>query len=511
MQNSRIFQIVTSLNFIILVVLVFLFIYYGYQNIIGLEPQSIHSWRQSDCASMAWNYYSTTANFFTPHFHNLFWHGTGQSAGEFPIIYWLSGMLYRLFGPGEWIFRSVNILIVFAGLWAYGKTTYMLTGDKFWPSMTITAVFVSPAMVYYTNNFLPDAPAIGLSLIGWYFFFRFRETQVQKLFAWAMVFFTLSMLIKLSAGISFFLAGAIWFFEWNKWGEFGEGKPVFPQPNWKYLLYFAGAVALIAGWYVYADLYSKAHDVYFVNRATPLTELAQPKFQFIFFQYFKFIGPMYYSTWMHLVLIFLVLLGFSSVGRKYRLLFTLSALSLVGVVCYIYLFYVKFDIHDYYMVVTSICPAMLFLMGTKILKHDFPQLFGSVVFRVLIAGFLFYNVYYAKMKMQHRYYNGHQHHRLNEAFYEDSFQDFLDDLGVTRDKKVVAMPYVEPNLSLYLMDRKGWVGNQYKDYGNTMSFAKNRGAEFLIVGDTALFSNEKLIPYLGNQLGEYKGVYVFGL
>ncbi|MDX2247939.1 MAG: glycosyltransferase family 39 protein [Bacteroidia bacterium] len=511
MMKSPFFRLATSLNAIILYTLVFLFIYYGYQNILPLPPEGIHSWRQSDCASMAWNYYSTTANFFTPHFHNLFWGGTGSSAGEFPLIYWVSGMLYRLLGPGEWIFRSLNILIVFAGLWGYGRTTHLLTGEKFWPVMAITAVFVSPAMVFYTNNFLPDAPAIGFSLLGWWFFFQFRESQIHRQFVWALVFFTLGMLIKLSAGISLLMAGAIWFFEWNKWGGFGEEKNIFPQPRWKYLLYFGGAVGIIAAWYIYADIYSKAHDVYFVNKATPLTDLDQGKFQYIIFQYFRYIGPNFYSTTMHLVLIFLTLLGFSSVGRKYKLLFALSALSLTGVVAYIYLFFVKFDIHDYYMIVASIFPAMIFLLGTKVMKEDFPALFVSVGFKILVAGFLFYNVYYAKMEMQRRYYGNQQHYRTKEAFYEPEFQTFLDSVGVTKDKTVVAIPHIEPNYVLYLMDRKGWVGNQHKDYTETMGFVNWRGADFLILSDTNLFSEPKLQPFMTDTVGSYKDVYVFRL
>lgn len=511
MTKSRFFQLATSIHAVILYMLIFLFIYYGYQNIITLPPQSIHSWRQSDCASMAWNYYSTTANFFTPHFHNLFWAGTGSSAGEFPIIYWITGMLYRLLGPGEWIFRSINILIVFAGLWAYARTVYMQTQEKFWPAIALTALFVSPAMVYYTNNFLPDAPAIGLCLLGWWFFFRYRETQVHRQFVWAMVFFTLGMLIKLSAGISLLMAGAIWFFEWNEWASFGEGKSIFPKARWKYLLYFAAAVAVIAAWYIYADLYSKGHDVYFVNKATPLTDLDQTKFQFIIFQYFGFIGPNFYSTTMHLLLIFLTLMGFSSTGRKNKLLFALSAMSFTGVVAYIYLFFVKFDIHDYYMIVASIFPAMIFLMGTKILKDDFPVLFHSTVFKVLIAGFFFYNVYYAKMEMQSRYYGNQQNYRSKEAFYQPAFQEFLDSVGVTKDKKVVSIPSLEPNYDLYLMDRKGWVGNKYKDYTETMGFVNWRGADFLILSDTSLFAEPRLQPFMNDTVGHYEDIYVFRL
>ena len=36
-------------------------IFYNYQEIVFKRPQSVHKWRQSDCASIALNYYHTHA------------------------------------------------------------------------------------------------------------------------------------------------------------------------------------------------------------------------------------------------------------------------------------------------------------------------------------------------------------------------------------------------------------------------------------------------------------------
>ena len=35
---------------------------YGYQDIVKLEPQSVHVWRQTDCTSLAKNYYQNGMN-----------------------------------------------------------------------------------------------------------------------------------------------------------------------------------------------------------------------------------------------------------------------------------------------------------------------------------------------------------------------------------------------------------------------------------------------------------------
>jgi hypothetical protein len=54
-----------------LVVLIRVAYYYDYQTIAFKRPQSVHKWRQSDCASIALNYHQGGMNFFVPETHNL--------------------------------------------------------------------------------------------------------------------------------------------------------------------------------------------------------------------------------------------------------------------------------------------------------------------------------------------------------------------------------------------------------------------------------------------------------
>ena len=205
-----------------------LFIYYNFDALLPLQPQSVHHWRQSDCASFAWNYYATTWNFFEAHFNNLGWRGDGKAALEFPIIYYVVGMIWRVAGPHPWIFRLINILIVFAGLWAYARLIRLLVKDNFWPIFVSGLLFTSPVMVYYTVNFLPDVPAIAVSFIGWHCLLLYSEHGRHKSFVWALVWFTLAALLKAPAGLGLMSAFALYFIEWNGWFRFRGKKGLFP-------------------------------------------------------------------------------------------------------------------------------------------------------------------------------------------------------------------------------------------------------------------------------------------
>ena len=133
-------------------------ILYKYPNVLILEPQSTHVWRQTDCASIAKNYYQYGMDFKNPEIHFL---GSdektsGYCVGEFPIIYYAVAGLYHVFGPYDFIFRLFNLLIFFIGLFALFKVISEVLGDYFWPIGISALFFCSPVIVFYANNFLPN-------------------------------------------------------------------------------------------------------------------------------------------------------------------------------------------------------------------------------------------------------------------------------------------------------------------------------------------------------------------
>ena len=50
--------------FLFFVALIMVAYFYSYHEIVFKRPQSVHQWRQSDCASIALNYHQGHMNFF---------------------------------------------------------------------------------------------------------------------------------------------------------------------------------------------------------------------------------------------------------------------------------------------------------------------------------------------------------------------------------------------------------------------------------------------------------------
>jgi hypothetical protein len=80
-----------------------------------MRPSSVHQWRQAACLSLADNYYEGNWNLFEPSMHIQFSdNGTsGKSAGEFPLLYYIVAILWKIFGKHEFIFRLLISVSVF--------------------------------------------------------------------------------------------------------------------------------------------------------------------------------------------------------------------------------------------------------------------------------------------------------------------------------------------------------------------------------------------------------------
>ena len=489
-----------------LAVFIILFFYYDFHLVISEKPNGPHIWRQSDCASMAWNYYKNTANLFEPQIHNQIF-GNGKTAGEFPIVYWLVGMLYRIFGPHEGIFRIVNLLFLWVGLIFLGKTIRLITDDKFWSWAIPILIFASPVLVFYTFGFLPEPPSMGLSMIGWYYFFLFREKTENRHLIWSLAFFTLAGLIKISSAISLIAIGGIFFIEWNKWGKFGD-KQIFSGKKRIYLASFIVSLVIILSWYGYASWYNGHNEVHYFRMAPlPIINVKQGDFYFIIHRLFTAMGEWAYYPFTHLVILFLTAMIFSSKGRKYPLLFGISLLTFFGVLMYFFFFFQLFTVHDYFMMMMLLFPMWVFIHAAFIIKNDFPTLNNSWVFRLVVLAFVVLNVYHTRWQTRKTAPEFKEH----PTFYDPGFEPWLSKIGVSPDKKVISLPDKSPNNTLYLMGRKGWSTYTVSLIPYHIHQFQREGAEYLILSDTTLFSQDGFPPLLTQAVGDYKGIYVFKL
>jgi len=159
------------------------------------QPYVDHwSWRQSDVAAIARNFYEAGFRFAYP---QIDWAGdaTGYVGTEFPILPFLAAICYKVAGIHEWIGRSQAVIFFAVSLPFF----FLLVREVFDNTAAAWATcFFSfaPLNVFAGRSFMPDVPSLSLAIIGLYFFLRWiRDREWAPLLVAAIVI-SLSILIK---------------------------------------------------------------------------------------------------------------------------------------------------------------------------------------------------------------------------------------------------------------------------------------------------------------------------
>ena len=157
------------------------------------------SWRQSDVAAIARNYFQNGFHFAHP---QIDWAGDrpGFVGTEFPILPFLAAICYKFFGVHEWIGRIQGVILSAAslpfffllvrhtwhGLPAHGPSTEYRRG--FADTAASWALFFysfAPLNLFTSREFMPDVPSLSLAIIGLYFFLRYCHAIRDSRIAWS--------------------------------------------------------------------------------------------------------------------------------------------------------------------------------------------------------------------------------------------------------------------------------------------------------------------------------------
>src|SRR5438067_2859046 len=166
------------------------------------QPYVDHwSWRQSDVAAIARNFYEGGFRFAYP---QIDWAGdaTGYVGTEFPILPFLTAICYKVAGIHEWIGRSQAVIFFAVSLPFF----FLLVREVFDNTAAVWATFFfsfAPLNVFAGRSFMPDVPSLSLAIIGLYFFLRSASNGRLLLFFLAAIAISLSLLIKITSIIIF--------------------------------------------------------------------------------------------------------------------------------------------------------------------------------------------------------------------------------------------------------------------------------------------------------------------
>src|ERR1700750_1284348 len=165
-------------------------------RLIGIDQPFIDpwSWRQSDVAAIARNYYENGFHFARP---QIDWAGNepGFVGTEFPILPFVAALFYRSAGVQEWIGRMEGVLFFLAALPFFFGLVRRIFGEVTALWATFFYAF-APLSIAASRAFMPDVPSLSLAIAGIYFFLRWIEEEKLSALIWSAVLVSLALLIK---------------------------------------------------------------------------------------------------------------------------------------------------------------------------------------------------------------------------------------------------------------------------------------------------------------------------
>lgn len=531
-MNTRQFIQHNKLSLVFISFLVFLFFAYRYPFSIQKGPISIHMWRQADCYSLTLNYLEEGHRFFQPAIHWSGEPGNGKTVSGFPVIYYLVSLIWHVTGKHYFIFRSLNLLIVFTGLFYLFKFIKEFLGDGFWAIYIPVLLFTSPVLVYYSNTFMMNAPALGFVLIGLYHYWKYYQLKKPGRLYAAMAFFLIAGLLKMTAFLLFaalliaHISGLSGYLRTKlKIPSFGKSRHLVP-----YLI----VILLTAIWIIWSQSYNhKNISGVFLRSIFPIWEISLYQGLELGTSLYTSLLPALFNHTATIILLGMFLWVIIKRKRAHRALLYITILVFAGMLVFVILFFQAFNVHDYYLINLLIFIPLVTAVFLDYLKNNRPGFFYSRPFRTLAGIALFLLLYKAVVIQRVKYDTGDtfvkhtvvldQTEKGVWIYFEnvhnsryaalDSITPYLRELGIHRTDKVISIPDGSPNITLSLMDQKGFTDfgfNQFRGEERIQRFIE-LGARYLIINDPSVTGEAYLKPYLHRKIGQFRNVSVYRL
>lgn len=490
---------------VLIFIITFLFLAGEGARIIQYPPRTTHIWRQSDCLAYTKTYYQHDLGLFTPTAYNLAGKGGKAALSEFPILYYISAKLCKIFGFHYWIIRGVTVICFFVGLY------YLLLCSRLWIKDTMLAVFSvvilasTPFYFYYAVNYLPNIPAISFSFAGLYHMLQFRRNSSYRQLTISTLFFIMATLLKPTDGGLIWLAcTAVLFTEFVM--EKSERKKLIPL----FFSFFAIALSTYL-WYLFVRHYN---DLYFPNMNAqgiyPVWSMPHEQAMHTFLSRFD---EWYWKNFQHLSL-HLLWFAFSIIyivrWRKMdRFLRLFTLWLIIGVLAYSALWLDAFLIHDYYELIYAIPVVFLSITVIGSYARQFPFMSRKVQYAtyVFLLALMTISIYH-NQAIQLEKYEDTNMSVSNPAIYE--VEPYLRKIGISASDSVFSVPDASPNISLAAFGNPGYTSDYYRGIF-TVPYCREHGIKYMIIADRNYIDKPEYKPYTTKLIGEFKGISIFDI
>jgi hypothetical protein len=521
-NNKNIFVFYT------VIFLVFSSLYYS--DFLNSGPVNNHMWRQTDCLSLTRNY-AEGASFFEPEMDLLLAKNfkSGKTAGEFPIIYYTIGKLWKWFGESYLTYRLSYLILLYIGLLYFLKSLIIIFKNPIWALFFTFLMFTAPVLVVYGVSFLTDAPAFCFSLIALYHFIRYTQFHKQKHLVFSMLFFSLVGLLKISNLISFVFIVCIFFIELLKIPTI-DNRFVFKKNITEFSL-IASVIVVNFLWYNYAEKYNSIYQFkYTFNSIHPFWLMKSDEIQNLFTDLFNFPLVVFFSKTV-LIVSFLAFIINLFLYKKIPLFaYFANIIITIGCIIYFLLWMPLMGVHDYYYIALLIWIPSTLIPLTYYLINYRPQIFNNKYTFLLMLLFLTYNLTYAYnvVDLRKTQQNGKKLIIGNKHFvdfmkwtnwdFNNKWQKYIDvkenlkQLGVNRNDRFISLNDNSLNTSLFLMNVRGWTNYlNYSKKEDILELIERGKANYLIFEDENLKNAEFLKDFLNQPVGEFNGLFLYKL
>lgn len=479
--------------------------YFGY---LFYHASGLHFWRQADSISFVGHYYERGMNFFEPGTYNIS-STDARGASEFPILYYITAALWHVFGRHEFILKIIHSLLFFAGFYCLFKIAIKQIGNIY-TALAITLLLMSSSvLLFYANSFLPDAPALGLCLMGTYFYFRYTETKRYSNYLWAYAFFTLSVLIKVNMAV--FPLAVLGLVLLEKIFRLKlQGNGLFTGNAVKYLLPPIIMIGLVAWWVLWTRSYNEETNNYvFLTTIKPYWEanawqLQHTKKALTDLWY----GHYYYFTAWHVF--YIILLGGAiTIKRWGKFEILLCAMLLAGTFVYGVLFYTQFEFHDYYMIPAFVPLAFTVIYSLSSIAKRFPRFKTSRIPALVLLIIATLSFVFANKKLIDRV-DFAKWSDMNPEIFEITGK--LENHGIPKGSHIFSFPDRTPNATLYYLQRQGYTNSSAYNPEEIPPIIKPfiiYGIRYLVITDPAYYQFAQSHWYWSKEVGRYKHIKMF--
>lgn len=501
----------------------------SYISLFQHGPMNVHIWRQADCLSLTQHYYEG-AKFLEPEMHMQMGDGfsSGKTTGEFPGMYYVMAQIWKVTGMNYWSYRLFMYLIFVAGAFAFYWSLTKLFKEQ-WLVLSLTFMLIaSPIYLFYSISFLTDAPAFSMVVMAMAALLAYARSHKMLLFYVAMLLFLLAGLIKISSLIAFVFFGGLWVLELAGAKSLRDRK-LFQKP-WAEVAGFVMVLGGVYAWYAYAKAYNVAHGFkYTYNDIFPFWLLEADELVPWFTGIIVHNIPASFSYPILLLLLVMWVFNVFSFKRLPLLAWLANILVIIGGLMYFVLWAPLFNGHDYYYLALLILfPAIAVPFAWQMGQLGWFKRRPTLAKRLIVACAAFSFVYgiqmlhlksapgydakplTAPMSFVHtmRWFNWHKRNHWDTYV---RLKGEFERLGVTKDTKVVSIPDDSFNISLFMMDQKGWTNYVWIDGEEKMNKLLANGAQFMVIADETWLEKDFMQPYLQEPLGKFEHLYLFRL